>query len=104
MQERFVNALILFIFFTIIFGILERLWPSISSQPKWRHGFWLDTIYWFATPMAIQILSRIFLVVVLLPIYIALGRSLDWESIGAGYGAAGSTPPLATGSHHGRSR
>lgn len=92
MQERFVRALLLFIILTIAFGVLERLWPSIPKQPKWRRGVWLDTVYWFVTPMISQILSMVCIAIVLFPLYLALGRSLTWDSVLAGYGPLSQLP------------
>lgn len=92
MQERFLRAFVLFFVLTIAFGILERLWPSIPKQPKWRRGVWLDTVYWFVTPMISQILSMICIGIVLLPLYVALGRSLTWDHVLTGYGPIAQMP------------
>ncbi|NEP57297.1 MAG: sterol desaturase family protein [Symploca sp. SIO2G7] len=92
MEGRFVRTLVLFIVLTVVFGVLEKLWPSIPNQRKWRQGVWLDTFYWFFTPMVIQVLSMIAIAIVLLPFYLLLGRSLAWESIVAGYGAFAQLP------------
>ena len=92
MEGRFVRALVLYIVLTVVFGMLERLWPSIPKQPKWRRGVWLDTLYWFVTPMISQVLSMISIAVLLLPFYLLLGRSLNWESILAGSGPMAQLP------------
>ena len=92
MQERFIRAFVLFVVLTLAFGILERLWPSVLGQPKWRRGVWLDTIYWFVTPMISQVLSMICIGLIMLPLYVTLGRSLSWESILAGYGPVAQLP------------
>lgn len=92
MQERFIRAFVLFFLLTVAFGVLERLWPSIPKQPKWRRGVWLDTVYWFVTPMISQILSMICIGIVLLPLYVALGRSLSWDSVLGGYGPLAQLP------------
>lgn len=92
MQERFVRAFVLFFVLTVAFGILERLWPSIPKQAKWRKGVWLDTIYWFVTPVFSQILSMVCIGIVMLPLYIALGRSLAWDDILTGYGPIAQFP------------
>ena len=92
MEGRFVRTLVLFIALTALFGILEHFFPSVPNQPKWRRGVWLDTFYWFFTPMVIQILSMMAIALVFLPIYLLLGRSLTWESIMAGYGPVARLP------------
>jgi len=92
MEARFVRTLVLFVVLTILFGVLERWFPSVPNQPKWRKGVWLDTFYWFFTPMVIQVLSMVAITLVLLPIYLLLGRSLAWDSILAGYGPVSRLP------------
>lgn len=92
MEERLLRTLGLFIVLTIVFGILQRLWPSIPNQRQWRRGVGLDTLYWFVTPMISQILSMISIALLLLPFYLLLERSLAWESILAGYGPFGQLP------------
>lgn len=92
MEGRFIRTLVLFILLTTIFSILEYFWASVPNQPKWRRGVWLDTFYWFFTPMVIQILSMASIALVLLPLYWLLGRSLAWESIITGYGAISHLP------------
>ena len=92
MEGRFIRTLVLFIALTALFGILEHFFPSIPNQPKWRRGIWLDTFYWFFTPMVIQILSMVAIALVFSPIYLLLGRSLAWESIMAGYGSVARLP------------
>jgi sterol desaturase/sphingolipid hydroxylase (fatty acid hydroxylase superfamily) len=92
MEARFIRTLVLFAVLTMLFGILERFFPSVSNQPKWRRGVWLDTFYWFFTPMVIQILSMAAIALVFLPIYLLLGRSLAWEDILAGYGPLAQLP------------
>lgn len=92
MAGRFVRALVLFVVLTVFFGILERFWPSIPNQRKWRSGVWLDTLYWFVTPMISQVLSMISIALLLLPFYLLLERNLEWESILAGYGQFGNLP------------
>ncbi|AFZ18729.1 sterol desaturase family protein [Allocoleopsis franciscana] len=92
MKGRLVRALVLYILLTVLFGILERFYPSIPNQPKWRRGVWLDSFYWFFTPMVIQILSMISIALVVLPLYLLLGRSLQWDSVLAGYGPISQLP------------
>jgi sterol desaturase/sphingolipid hydroxylase (fatty acid hydroxylase superfamily) len=75
-----------------VFGILERLWPSIPDQPRLRRGFGVDVLYWFVTPMVSQILAVIAAAIILVPFYLLLGRSLSLNSILAGYGPAAQLP------------
>jgi sterol desaturase/sphingolipid hydroxylase (fatty acid hydroxylase superfamily) len=92
MQERFLRTLFLFLILTVVFGILEKLFPSIRNQPRLRKGVWLDTFYWFFTPMAIQILDIAAMAALFLPIYVLLGRSLAIDDILKGYGPLAQLP------------
>lgn len=92
MEARFIRALVLLVVLTVVFGILERFWPSIPNQPKLRKGLGVDVLYWFVTPMVSQILAVITAAIVLLPIYLLLGRPIDLNSILAGYGPIAKLP------------
>jgi sterol desaturase/sphingolipid hydroxylase (fatty acid hydroxylase superfamily) len=92
MEARFIRTFILFFVLVIVFGILERFWPSIPNQPKLRRGLGVDILYWFFTPLVTQILVMIAIALVLLPVYVLLGRSLDLNSILAGYGPVSKIP------------
>jgi sterol desaturase/sphingolipid hydroxylase (fatty acid hydroxylase superfamily) len=92
MQERFLRTLFLFLTLTVVFGVLEKLFPSIRNQPKLRKGVWLDTFYWFFTPMVIQIVDIAAMIALFLPIYLLLGRSLAIDDILRGYGPLAQLP------------
>lgn len=92
MKERLLRTIVLFIVLTVVFAILERFWPSIPNQRKWRRGFGIDTLYWFVTPMISQIMSMISIAIILVPFYFLLGRSLAWEDILVGYGSFADMP------------
>jgi sterol desaturase/sphingolipid hydroxylase (fatty acid hydroxylase superfamily) len=92
MEARFVRTLVLFLVLTIVFSILERFWPSIPNQPRFRRGLGIDILYWFVTPMVSQILAMTAAAIVLLPLYLLLGRSLDINSVLAGYGPVAQIP------------
>ncbi|MGB3695493.1 MAG: sterol desaturase family protein [Spirulinaceae cyanobacterium] len=92
MKERLLRTIVLFIVLTILFAILERFWPSIPNQRKWRRGVGIDTLYWFVTPMVSQILSMATIALILVPLYLLLGRSLAWEDILVGYGRFAEMP------------
>jgi sterol desaturase/sphingolipid hydroxylase (fatty acid hydroxylase superfamily) len=92
METRFIRTLVLFFVLVIVFGILEHFWPSIPNQPKLRRGLGVDILYWFFTPLVTQILVIIAIAIVLLPVYVLLGRSLDLNSILAGYGPVAKVP------------
>ncbi|MGB8698646.1 MAG: sterol desaturase family protein [Thermosynechococcaceae cyanobacterium] len=92
MEDRFIRTFVLFVVLTIIFGILERLWPSIPNQPKLRRGLGVDILYWFFIPMVNQVLAILSTALVIIPIYFLLGRSLALNHILAGYGPLAQIP------------
>jgi sterol desaturase/sphingolipid hydroxylase (fatty acid hydroxylase superfamily) len=91
-ETRFIRALVLFLVLTVVFGVLERLWPSIPNQPKLRRGLGLDIFYWFFVPIVNQGLAMIAAGLAVLPLYLLLGRSLAVNSILAGYGPVAQLP------------
>ncbi|MBD2092685.1 sterol desaturase family protein [Microcoleus sp. FACHB-1515] len=100
MTQRLNRALFLLVIVVPMFALIERFWPSIANQPKLRPGVWTDVVYWFFTPMVIQTMSIISIVLFLLPIYLFIGRVsiengtliLDWSKILAGYGLVSHWP------------
>jgi sterol desaturase/sphingolipid hydroxylase (fatty acid hydroxylase superfamily) len=92
MEARFIRTLVLFFVLTVVFGILERFFPSVPNQPRLRRGLSTDIVYWFFTPMVSQVLTMIAAAIVLLPIYVVLGRSLEINSVLAGYGWVSHLP------------
>jgi sterol desaturase/sphingolipid hydroxylase (fatty acid hydroxylase superfamily) len=92
MEARFIRTLVLFVVLTIVFGFLERVFPSIPNQPRLRRGFGTDVLYWFFTPMVTQVLTMVAVAIILLPVYVLLGRSIDLNSILAGYGPIANIP------------
>jgi sterol desaturase/sphingolipid hydroxylase (fatty acid hydroxylase superfamily) len=91
-EQRFIRTLVLFLILSVVFGILERFFPSIPNQPRFRRGLGVDILYWFVTPMVSQIMVMVAAAIVLLPLYLLLGRSIEVNSILAGYGPVAKLP------------
>jgi sterol desaturase/sphingolipid hydroxylase (fatty acid hydroxylase superfamily) len=92
MEARFIRTFVLLFVLAIVFGILEHFWPSIPNQPRLRRGLGTDILYWFVTPLVSQVLAVIAAAIVLLPFYVLLGRSLELNSVLAGYGPVAQLP------------
>ncbi|MBE9032669.1 sterol desaturase family protein [filamentous cyanobacterium LEGE 11480] len=92
MAERLIRTIVLYLVLTGVFRVLEKYCASIPEQKRWRRDSWLDTIYWFVTPMISQIASILCIGLVVLPIYLILGRSIDWQSVTTGYGPIAQVP------------
>jgi sterol desaturase/sphingolipid hydroxylase (fatty acid hydroxylase superfamily) len=76
---------------SVLYGTLERLWPSVPVHRRWRHSK-LDLLYFFLRP-ALGVISQIPVVIMLLPIALLLGRELGPETF-RGYGPMGGLPPV----------
>ena len=36
----------------LAFALIERRWPGVPGQRRFRQGAWTDLGYWFFTPLA----------------------------------------------------
>ncbi|MTJ53631.1 sterol desaturase family protein [Anabaena sp. UHCC 0253] len=96
-RERLVTIAILFIILTIAFGIIEGIFPSITNQQKWRKGVWLDSFYWFFTLLISHLLSAVCIAIVIVPLFLVLGRSIDPQILKSSYGLAANLPQWVQG-------
>lgn len=70
----------------VVFGLIERWRPAIATQQVLRPGYRTDLIYWLTTPFLTNSVTRIGVVLALVPLFALLGRPLTAESVLAGYG------------------
>jgi sterol desaturase/sphingolipid hydroxylase (fatty acid hydroxylase superfamily) len=91
-EARLIRTLALFFVLALVFGFLQYRWPSIRGQRQRRPGLGMDIFYWFFTPLVTQMLTLGIAVVILLPFYLLMGRSLDMKDILAGYGPITQIP------------
>ncbi|MFM7406697.1 MAG: sterol desaturase family protein [Cuspidothrix sp.] len=96
-KEKLVITAISYIILTILFGIIESLYPSIIGQSKWRKGVWLDSFYWFFTLLISKLLSGICIGIVLIPLFLLLGRSLNTQILATSYGPVAQLPQWLQG-------
>ncbi len=80
------GTLIAFGILALVFGVIERLRPAIVGQRMLRPGYGTDVIYWLTTPLLTRSVTRIGMVLALIPLFALLGRPLTRESVLAGYG------------------
>lgn len=59
------------------FSLLERRWPGVPGQPRWREGTRTDLAYWFFTPLATRAITRLALIAALVLAALAAGVPLD---------------------------
>jgi sterol desaturase/sphingolipid hydroxylase (fatty acid hydroxylase superfamily) len=67
-----------FLVLAAIFLAMERLSPAQRRQPFFRRGFGLDVLYWFFTPLVTGLISRIAVILAVIPLIIVLG--LSWKT------------------------
>ena len=78
---KIVNLTIGFVLLTLIFWVIESLWPSIPAQPKLRRGLGTDLVYWFFTPLVTRAISLLAVLIALVPLFLLLGYRLDRRSL-----------------------
>ena len=73
---------------------LEVICPGVLRQRRFRRGWLLDVVYWFFTALITKPISKIALVVALLPILILTGSG-SFENLLKGHGLLGRQSSLA---------
>jgi sterol desaturase/sphingolipid hydroxylase (fatty acid hydroxylase superfamily) len=93
MNKQFVGLILGFVALTLIFWVIEFFWPSIPNQKRWgRRGFQVDLLFWFFTPLVTKSITRVAVLVAVVPLFLIMGRSLNKEAIAAGYGPMMNAP------------
>ncbi|MCI0443385.1 sterol desaturase family protein [bacterium] len=69
-----------------VFWLIESFFPSRLSQRKWRKGITIDLSYWFFTPLVTKTISRVAIVVLLLPAIFILGKEAVQNAALQGHG------------------
>jgi sterol desaturase/sphingolipid hydroxylase (fatty acid hydroxylase superfamily) len=88
----FSSLTVAFFVLTIVFWPLEGFCPAVPGQPRWRRDTPTDLVYWFFTPLVTGAVSRLALLVALLPVAVAMGVSLDKEHFRAFVEGGGRGP------------
>jgi len=92
MNPTFKSLSVAFVALTLVFWGIEYFWPSVPKQKRLRRGFATDVIYWMFTPLVTKSISRVLMLIVLVPLLLMLGRSLDRQAVAAGYGPMVALP------------
>src|SRR4051795_9150672 len=91
-MPTFASLTIGFLILAAIFFVIERFSPSTRGQRHLRRGWRVDLLYWFFTPLVTRWLTRIFIGIAVAVTIVALGRSLDRQSIERGFGPLARQP------------
>ena len=66
------------------FGLIEGGWPAVRRTWRARRGRATDLVYWFFTPLVTKALTRVAIVLTLVPIFALLGWTLTTHTHGFG--------------------
>ncbi|MFM7143508.1 MAG: hypothetical protein ACKO2K_16510, partial [Alphaproteobacteria bacterium] len=64
------------------FAMLERLWPAVARHRSLAASR-CDLAWWFFTPLVTKALTRLAIVIAVVAVVLASGRSPDRASLGA---------------------
>ncbi|MCC6421417.1 MAG: sterol desaturase family protein [Gemmataceae bacterium] len=67
----------------VIFGVMERAWPAVRGQRRWRRGIKTDICYFFWDPFVNRTVGFAAVVIVALVLAALAGTPLDGESVRA---------------------
>ncbi|HYT56044.1 MAG TPA: sterol desaturase family protein [Verrucomicrobiae bacterium] len=73
---------------------LEIMWRGVARQRRFRRGWLLDVVYWFFTALITKPISKVAVVMVLLPLLLLTGYG-SFENLLKGHGPLGRQSPLA---------
>jgi sterol desaturase/sphingolipid hydroxylase (fatty acid hydroxylase superfamily) len=79
-----------FLILSVLFWILQRIWPSIPRQKIFRHGFFTDCLYWLWTPIVTRAITPIAIAIILFPLARLYGMSL--KTFVHGHGTLAAQP------------
>lgn len=84
---------IAFVILSVVFFILQKIWPSIPGQKTFRRGFLTDVCYWAFTPLVTRVITPIAVGIALIPIALANGIELkDLKTLAQGRGDLAAQP------------
>lgn len=75
---------------SVVFFVLQKIWPSIPGQKTFRKGFATDLVYWVFTPVVTRAITPVAVALALVPIAIAQGVPV--QDLVRGRGALAAQP------------
>ena len=82
-MNKIIGLAVGFVVLSVVFGVIERRWPSRKGQRWWRTGIKTDLGWWFFDPIVGQGLALVAVVVVVVVLAKIAGVQLDKEHIKA---------------------
>lgn len=80
---RVLGLVVAFVIASVVFGALERMWPSVRGQRLFRSGYKTDLLWWLWTPLVNQTVAFGAIVVVVIVMARFAGVPLDREHLRA---------------------
>jgi hypothetical protein len=86
------GLLIAFAVLLLTFSALQLLRPRDKRLPLLRRGFWTDLAYWGFTPLVTRAITRITVLIAIVPIALLVYGKVDKELLLNGFGPAARLP------------
>ncbi len=86
------GVLIGFAVLFIAFRLLQLLRPPEKRLPVLRRGFWTDLVYWGFTPLVTRAITRVSVILAVVPVALLIYGRLDKELLLHGFGPASRLP------------
>lgn len=86
------GLLIGFVVLLVAFRALQLLRPRDKRLPLLRRGFWTDLVYWAFTPIVTRAITRISVVIAVVPVALLAYGKVDRELLLNGFGPASRLP------------
>ena len=86
------GLLIGFVVLLLAFRALQLLRPRDERLPLLRRGFWTDLAYWAFTPLVTRAITRITVLVAIVPVALLVYGKVDKELLLHGFGPASRLP------------
>jgi sterol desaturase/sphingolipid hydroxylase (fatty acid hydroxylase superfamily) len=92
MREALIAIPVSFMVLLVVFRLLELTRPRDKRLPVLRAGFWTDAAYWVFTALATRHITRIVVILSLVPLALAIYGRVDGGLIQNGYGPLSRLP------------
>ncbi|MGE0852955.1 MAG: sterol desaturase family protein [Hyphomicrobiaceae bacterium] len=86
------GVLIGFVVFLLAFRALQLLRPRDKRLPLLRRGFWTDLAYWAFTPFVTKAVTRVVVVIAIVPVALLAYGKVDKDLLLRGFGPAAQLP------------
>src|SRR3989304_5428481 len=93
MSPTIEGLLISFVVLLLAFRALQLLQPKGKRLQLLRRGFWTDLVYWAFTPLVTRAITRVSVIVAVVPVAWLIYGKVDKELLLQGFGPAPQLPP-----------